>query len=484
MLHQLEAAEAGRRTLDMVAAGATGAARPMETAGDVSARMDRLPITTLHMAAVILCALGFMFDLLEIALGSVLSAVFSTPPNTVPSEQLSFLLSAVYIGAIVGAPALGWWADRYGRRNTLIAMLLWLALTSLAAAFSEGVTSLTVYRILGGLALGAYPPIMIAFLTDILPPNRRGMMIFVTVGIASLGPVLGIFVVRALTPLQPFGLEAWRWGFLLGGLGSAVFGLLFRALPESPRWLQAKGRQAQADAACRAFENARVLLIEKGLALDKSAPTAATTTAAAASKKELPDASPQTALSGTKRWSLVGALFLLSPWSTVAFPLLTGAILTQKGFKLSDTLLYVGFSSFGPLVGALLASTIVDRVERRLLLALCAAAMLAAGAGFIASDTPGWLIFTSVAFSLAGFLYVSTVNVYGAELFPTHTRAASIAGAWALNRFGAAVAPFVLLPLLRTGGTNAMFAVIAATLAASIVLLAFGPPGQQRRALK
>lgn len=446
-----------------------GAAR---AADDVAARMDRLPLSALHLAAVGLCALGFMFDLLEIALGSVLSAVFSTAPNAVSASQLSFLLSSVYIGAIVGAPALGWWADRHGRRNTLIGMLLWLALVSFAAAVSESVTSLTIYRILAGLALGAYPPIMIAFLTDILPPRRRGMMIFVTVGIASLGPVLGIFLIRALTPLQPLGIEAWRWGFLIGGAGAALFGLLFRALPESPRWLQARGRHAEAHVACRNFESSKVLLRDDAV---DAGPAAAA---------DVVGAAPAGELSGRRRWSLVGALFLLSPWSTVAFPLLTGVILTQKGFKLSDTLLYVGLSSFGPLLGALLTATIVDRIERRLGLVLCALAMLAAGAGFIAADTPGWLILSSVVFSLAGFLYVSAVNVYGAELFPTRTRAASIAGAWALNRLGAAIAPFVLLPLLRNGGVGAMFVVIAASLVASIVLLALGPPGQQRRAVR
>ena len=441
-----------------------------DSGGAVAARLDGLPVTALHVAAIALCALGFMFDLLEIALGSVLSAVFSTAPHVVPAEKLSLLLSAVYIGAVVGAPALGWWADRHGRRNTLMGMLLWLALMSFGAALSDDVTALTIYRGLAGLALGAYPPLMIAFLTDILPPKRRGMLIFVTVGVASLGPVLGVFFIRGLGSAQPMGLEAWRWGFLLGGVGCAFFGLLFRALPESPRWLQARGRHAQADAACRDFENSRVVM----------RPGPAEPPASAGSSG---DGAPAPAMSAGRRWSLVGGLYLLSPWFTVAFPLLTGAILTQKGVKLSDALLYVGLSQFGPLVGALVSAAVVDKIDRRLSLGLCAAAMLGAGAGFIAADTPAMLILTSVVFTLSGFLYISILNLYGAELFPTRIRAASISGAWALNRLGAAIAPLLLLPLLRGAGPGAMFAVIAGTLAATMVLLAFGPQGRQRRSV-
>lgn len=441
----------------------------MTNTNDVSAiasRMHQPNVTVLHVAATALCAVGFMFDLMEIALGSVLSAVFSSPPHAVPREQLSLLLSSVYIGAILGAPGVGWWADRHGRQTALTAVLLWLCAMSFAAAFVDGATGLTWVRGLAGLALGAYPPLMISYLTDILPPRWRGAMIFVTVGVASLGPVAGVFLVRALGSADVLGLEAWRWGFLAGAAGAGVCGLLFRLLPESPHWLLAQGRTAEADAACKAFEQSRTVL---------AAPAAGKT----------PDHSRIQPLAGKpsigRRRAFVGSLFLLSPWSTVAFPLLTGALLTQRGFKLSDALLYVGLSNFGPLLGALLSASIIDRIDRKTVLAVCTLMMLASGGGFVMAETPVWLVATSIAFSLSSFIYISAMNLYGAELFPVETRAASISGSWALNRLGAAIAPLLLLPLLGTSGPVAMFTVIAATLAATLVLLWFGPAGQQRQ---
>src|SRR5882672_626271 len=234
--------------------------RMLDEAG-IANRMDRLPLTMLHVRALGLCALGFAFDLLEIGLGSALAAVFSTPPHLAPAGQLSLLLASVYIGAVVGAPLLGWLADRHGRRSTLRGILFWLAITSLGAAAARDVAGLTLFRGLSGLALGAYPPLVVAYLTDLLAPQRRGMLIFVAIAFASLGAPAGVLLLRWLTPLQPLGIEAWRWAFVAGGAGAAIVGMLFRALPESPRWLVAVGQDADALAAVRAFERSTGVLL-------------------------------------------------------------------------------------------------------------------------------------------------------------------------------------------------------------------------------
>src|SRR5262249_30432478 len=134
------------------------------------------------------------------------------------------------------------------------------------------------------------------------------------------------------------------------------------------------------------------------------------------------------------RWPWVAGLFSLSPWATVAFPLLTGAVLTQRGLKLDAALLIFGLSSLGPLLGTLMASTVMDRFDRRLAMGTCALAMLGCGAAFIFSSGTMSLIVSMALFNLAISLYVTLLTVYGAELFPTRSRASATAGAWALNR--------------------------------------------------
>jgi len=432
----------------------------------IDARMDRLPVTWLHGLAMLICALGMMLDTLEMSFGGVLATVLSAPTAPVPAGELALLLAAVFIGAVIGAPALGWWADRHGRRAALIALLLWIAAASLGAALSRGVGALTLCRFLAGLALGGYPPIVIAYLTDLLPPQRRGTLIFGSLALSLLGPPAAIFLVRWLTPLQPLGLDGWRWGFVFGSVGAVLSGLLFFALPESPRWLRARGRMAQAEAGCAAFERSRVL--------SPAMPAPAAPVACEA------DARPRAARS---RWPWVAGLFLLSPWATVAFPLLTGAVLTQRGFKLDAALLIFGLSSMGPLLGNLVAASFLDRVERRLALGLCAAAMLVCGVAFIFGSGTTSLIVAMGLFNLAISLYVTLLTVYSAELFPTHSRASATAGAWALNRIGGALGPLLLVPMLRSAGPPAMFAVVAASLVATIALLTAAPRGRQRQAI-
>lgn len=432
----------------------------------IAGRMDRLPLTMMHVATLAVCALGFTFDLLEIGLGSALAAVFSAPPHRAATAQLSLLLASVYMGAVVGAPLLGWIADRHGRQRTLGSLLLWLAATSIGAAAARDITGLTIFRGLSGLALGAYPPLMIAYLTDLMPPYRRGTLIFVTVAVASLGAPAGVLLLRWLTPLQPLGLEAWRWAFVAGGVGAAFAALLFLRLPESARWLEARGRHAEALDAYRLFEQSRTLL---SLPLPVAGPATAGDPLAAKP------------MAMARRWSLVGGLFLLSPWATVAFPLLSGAVLTQKGFNLSDALLYVALSMFGPFLGTLLVAGMIDSVDRRGALGISALVMVVAGACFVLSDSANWLLASSTVFGVFISLYISTLNVYGAELFPTRNRASSIAAAWALNRVGAVLAPLLLLPVLSVHGAVSMFAVIAGTLLVSTLLLALAPPGQQRK---
>lgn len=427
---------------------------------DIDQRLDALPVTVLHLLAVSLCAMGFAFDLLEVTLGSALSALFSNPAGAARPLQLSMLLAAMYVGAAVGAPLLGWIADRHGRRLTLCGVLLLLAFASLGGAFSDGIDALTAWRCLAGVALGGYPPLMITYLTDLAPAGRRGGVVLAAVAVGTIGPAAGIFLIRSLASLQPLGLEGWRWAFIAGGAGAAIVALLFRALPESPRWLLERGRFDQAEAAWLRLANSRPVLA--------AVPPAPHPPAA---EVEPP---------ARRRWPLIASLFFLSPWSTVAFPLLGGAMLVQKGFKLTDTLLYIGLSAFGPLAGTLLAAAGIDRVGRRAAMSLCMAAMGGCGLLFVVSMTPVWLVCGSFGFALFGNLLVTVLNLYAAEMFATRERAMAIAAAWSCNRVGAALAPLILLPLMTGGGALAMYAVIALSLLGSLVLLRFAPRGRQR----
>jgi putative MFS transporter len=445
------------------AAAASAASAPIE------ARLDALPVTPLHWAIVIVCALGLMFDVIEAALSNAFSAIFSAPPHQVAQLQLSLLLASVFAGGAIGAPLLGLMADRYGRRLALGAALLVLAVTSLLAAGSTDILWLTIFRTLSGLALGAYPVLMVAYLSDVLPPARRGRMILLCGAIGFLGAPAVVFLMRALTPLAPLGFEGWRWVLVIGAAGSAAVGVAFCWLPESPRWLATARQHAAAEAVYGRFARSAGMAAPQAHVGERLAEAHASFWAA--------DGRHHRA-----RAALLTALYFLSPWATVGFPLLSGAVLVEKGFRVADSLLYLGVAMFGPTLGVLAGAFVIDRLERRTALVLTAAAMALLGLAFAWSSEPVTLMVLGLAFTLIGSVYVAVITVYDAELFPTAMRASVSSTTWAANRIASALAPLALLPLLVGYGALAMFGVIAAALAASIVLVVvFGPPGLARR---
>ena len=412
----------------------------------------------------VVCALGLFLEVLEISFSNSLAAIFSAPKSGVTSGSLGLLLSSVYLGAIAGSPLFGYACDRYGRVKALIAVLSVLAISSACAAASLSMGWLVAARILTGVSIGAYQPVFVAYLTDVLPPKQRGLLFFSVIAFGFLGFPAGAFLIRFLTPIQPFGLEAWRCACLAGSGGSLLVALAACLLPESPRWLARRGRTEAAQAMLRRFERSRVAV--SSAHVDRGVEPAS----------ELPVA----LLASRLQTVVICAMFFVSPWATVAFPILTGAVLMAKGFRLSDALLYVGLSTFGPVLGTLLAAVYVDRIPRRGALLICAVVMLLSGYAFSNSDTANWLIGANLTFTIATVLYVPLLNVYCAELLPTKARALVFSGAWTANRVGSAIAPLALVPLLHAMGPTAMFDVVALFLLIGLGLLAVSAPGRQR----
>jgi putative MFS transporter len=440
----------------------------------VAQRMDGLPVTWLHLAILGLGTLGLFTDIAEVALSNALAAVFLAPPYRVPAGELSLLLASVFAGGAIGAPVFGWLADRHGRRITLQAALALIVASSFAAAASPGIWWMTAFRFVSGLAIGGYPPLTGAYLSDLLPPKRRGMMLYVCAALAFLGAPAMIFLFRALAPIAPFGIEAWRWSLTIGGLVATLAGALFALVPESPRWLAAVGRGAEADRACRRFE------ASAGIA---SPPVGDVAAAMPASDKGSFAALAANPLH-RRRGLLLSALFILGPWATIGFPLLSAAVLVHKGFNVRDSLRFASISMVGPTLGNLGIAAFVDRFERRVAIVGCAGAMVVIGIVFASATGLTPLIVAGVLFNLASAVYSAALAIYAVELFPTDLRATATAGAWGLGRAVSAIVPLTLLPLLTSYGPPAMFAIIAGVLIASIALvLKAGPPGLARQPL-
>ena len=433
-------------------------------------RFDSLPLKALHVALACGCAIGLGIDLLEISVNNALSAVFSSPPYSLSPDHLAWLLASAYIGAIAGAPLAGWFADRRGLQPALLTVFLWLGLTSVLAAARPNILWFTAFRLLSGVSLGACPPLIIAYLTSVAPPRYRGLMILWVCALAYLVPPLGVFLIRWLTPLQPFGIEGWRWPFLLAGVASLMVGLIFLYLPESPRWLTQIGRDRLAARVCDRFERSPTFsLLDRWLerrvpAQSDRARTGSTITSADHRRFRYVIA-------------FVVALYFLHPWVTSAFQLLTGPMLLKRGHDLRDVLLYVALSTFGPSIGTFLAAFLVDRTSRRISLLLTSTLMALALIAFFVFDGRMMLAGAVITFAVGVAVYTPIMTMHGSELIPTAIRGSATGFAWAANRLSAAFVPIAMIPLVRVHGSAMVEWVVACALLLSMVLAASGPRG-------
>ena len=437
----------------------------------VAARLDRLSLNGLHLTVLALCTLGLAVDIGEVALSNTFSAIFLAPPYSASRSEVSWLLAAIFAGGAIGAPIFGRLADRKGRRFALQTALALVLIGSAAAAASPNVFWMTGCRALSGLALGAYPPLTAAYLSDVLPAQRRGVLMMLGAAFAFLGAPGFILLIRWLTPLAPFGVEGWRWGLIVGAALSAAAAALFFLIPESPRWCAAIGRIGSAERGLRRFEGS-----SRGNSpaiVDDPAKWIAEPERVARGTDSVRIASARP----FRRSMLLATVYALGPWASIGFPLLSAAMMIQKGFRVSDSLFFAGLSMFGPTLGLSAAAFFVDKIERRSALIFCAGIMAALALSFASAADFATLTLLGLAFNLSSALFSAILALYGAELFPTDIRALGTSAAWAVGRIISGIVPIALLPLSAVG-EFAVCAVIAIAMLCSLFALAIGgPPG-------
>jgi len=158
---------------------------------------------------------------------------------------LGFTVAVALIGTIAGALAAGRPADRWGRRPSLLLVAVFYFLSAIGSGWPWNWTALLAFRFLGGIGVGMASVVCPLYIAEIAPAASRGRL----VALSQFNVVLGILLAYLSNWLiggMRAGGDAWRWMFAVEALpAAAFFGLLFLT-PESPRWLIARGRDAEA----------------------------------------------------------------------------------------------------------------------------------------------------------------------------------------------------------------------------------------------
>lgn len=150
--------------------------------------------------------------------------------------QEEVVVSAVLVGAVIGAIFGGKLADRFGRRSVLIQVAILFIIGAIGTALAPTTTWLAIGRVVVGIAIGVASFTAPLYISEVSPPQVRGKLVSLNQLMITIGIVVSYLADYGLS-----GARAWRWMFGVAAVPALilVIGLIF--VPESPRWLMSRG---------------------------------------------------------------------------------------------------------------------------------------------------------------------------------------------------------------------------------------------------
>lgn len=394
------------------------------------------------------------------------------------SVGTGFNVASMLLGCAAGAFISGRLADRFGRRSLLLVSALFFIISAWGSGISQSSTEFIIYRILGGIAVGAASVLAPAYISEIAPAKYRGMLS----SIQQVAIISGLFCAflsnyciasAAGSTLEPLamGYEAWRWMFWVELAPAAIFFFALFFIPESPRYLVTTGSQA------KALKVLGQLMGETAQAKYKEIE------ASLSSDHHRPRFSDILGKFGFRPIVWVGvALAAFQQFVGINVVFYYGSVLWQSaGFNESHSLL-INVISGGVSIGAcILALIAIDRIGRRPMLLIGSVGMsitlslLAYTFAQAAVDPAGQLTLTGSAGPIAlvaANLYVVFFNfswgpvvwVLLGEMFPNQLRGSALAvsglAMWGANFLVTMTFP-MMLNSVGLGGSYAVYAACA-----------------------
>jgi MFS transporter, putative metabolite:H+ symporter len=417
-------------------------------------RLDRLPVGPFHRRIMLLVGIGMFFDGFDIYLaGSVLGVVLKTGFSTLP--QNAAFVSATFVGMMLGSFGTGFLGDRYGRRFTYQFNLLLFGLASLAAAFAPNMTVLIACRFVMGVGLGAENVVGYATITEFVPARTRGRWSGFTTVCVVTGLPVSLLVASLIIP--QFG---WRAMFILGGIGALIVWYLRKSLPESPRWLEAKGRTAEAEAL--------MLAIEREAAQGRALPAPAAASPVAVSS-DLGTLFAPPLLSRM----IVGAVCLITI-NTLLYGFVTWlpVFFIKQGLSIATSFGYSLLMALGAPVGSAIGALTADYWGRKPV--IIGASVITVALGIVYPMISDPVLLPAVGFALTVPIYVLVALLFGIyipELFPTEVRLRASGIVNTLGRGATIVTPFLVVMLFEARGVAGVMALMIGLLVVQIVTI-------------
>jgi MFS transporter, SP family, xylose:H+ symportor len=170
-------------------------------------------------------------------------------------------VSSALIGCIIGSAMSGVFAEKLGRRNSLLLAAILFFISACGAAYPEifffqkgdgsvpVLIAFNIYRVIGGIGVGLASAICPMYIAEIAPAEIRGKLVSWNQFAIIFGMLVVYFVNYFITKGQPvewIDSHGWRYMFASNAVPAALFGFLLIFVPETPRHLALIGHEDKA----------------------------------------------------------------------------------------------------------------------------------------------------------------------------------------------------------------------------------------------
>lgn len=321
-----------------------------------------------------------------------------------------FTVASSLIGTVIGSLIAGVPAQKYGRKKVLTVIALLYLFSAIACALTPLWILFIIARFIGGLAVGASSVVGPMYISEIAPARQRGRL----AGSFQLMIVTGIFIAYLTNFLfVNIGEDSWRWMLGIMVIPAALFAILLRAIPESPRWLVLNNRD----------EEARAVFVKTG------EPDA---TGIIREEHELSKQGVKESLFNGKYNKPILYAVLLAMFNQLsginAILYYAPRIFEMAGFSKAEAYLQPVYIGGANLLFTLLAMTVIDRFGRKTLLLIGSVGLIVFLALTAHAFSPGGVMGKNVLIYLLGYIAFfafsqgAVIWVFISEIFPNSVR--------------------------------------------------------------
>jgi len=323
-----------------------------------------------------------------------------------------FTVAAALIGTVLGSLVAGKPAEKYGRKRMLQAIGFLYVVTSLVTALTNAWLPFVIFRMLGGIGVGASSVVGPMYISEIAPAHYRGRL----VALFQFNVVAGILIAFVSNYLlDGVSEDSWRWMLGVQAIPSIIFFALAFFIPQSPRWLVSHGKEAEG----------RAVLMSIGEANPDDEIRQI--------RESVSDGGSESLFSGKYGKPIFYAMTLamFNQFSGInAIMYYAPRIFEMTGLSKSGALLQAISIGVTNMVFTLLAIRVIDQFGRKFLMIVGSVGMVVA-LGFVAfaffsADFGGYLVMICLIGFIAFFAFSqgAVIWVFISEIFPNKVRAA------------------------------------------------------------